>query len=129
MDHSNQRNKPDVNLPLLLAGPIIRRVDESSVYIWISTSKNVQAQVKIYRIVEPKDEKGNWANENNLKKSEDLAQSYHPQLQTIGKGVNSPLQLGDKLFVNLIVAKPLNNNNDLGSPHDDKNPLVFPTDE
>ena len=129
MDHSTQGNKPDVNLPLLLAGPVIRRVDESSVCIWISTSKNVQAQVRIYRIVELKDAKANLINDNNTQNRGNLAQSANHKLQAIGKGVNLPLQLGDNLFVNLIVAKPLGNYNENASHQNDKNSLEFPTNE
>ena len=36
-------------MPLLLAGPIIRRVDQTQVCIWIATSKSVYSKVEIYR--------------------------------------------------------------------------------
>ncbi|HYG00565.1 MAG TPA: hypothetical protein VD815_10770 [Candidatus Saccharimonadales bacterium] len=129
MDHSTQRNKPDVNLPLLLAGPIIRRVDESSVCIWISTSKNVQAQVKIYRIIGSIDAKKNLIIDNNTQNCGNPAQSVPHNLQAIGIGVNLPLQLGDNLFVNLIVAKPLANYNEHAGHLNDKDSLEFPTNE
>ena len=35
-------------MPLLLAGPIIRRVDKTQVCIWIATSKPVYTKVEIF---------------------------------------------------------------------------------
>lgn len=37
-------------LPLLLAGPILRRVEPNQVCIWIACSKNVSVQTEIFRV-------------------------------------------------------------------------------
>ncbi|WP_010093841.1 hypothetical protein [Ornithinibacillus scapharcae] len=39
-----------MTLPLLLAGPIIRRVEQNQVYIWLSTSRYVQIDAFFYSI-------------------------------------------------------------------------------
>ena len=39
-------------MPLLLAGPIIRRVDKTQVCIWIATSKAVYTIVEIFKFKE-----------------------------------------------------------------------------
>ncbi|WP_050181046.1 hypothetical protein [Domibacillus robiginosus] len=39
-----------MNLPVILSGPILRRVDQSSVFVWIATSKPFQISAKLYQI-------------------------------------------------------------------------------
>ena len=39
-----------VNLPVILSGPILRRVDPGSICIWIATSKPLQISAKLYHI-------------------------------------------------------------------------------
>ena len=41
-------------VPLLLAGPIIRRVDKTQVCIWIATSKAVNTKVEIFNFYRSK---------------------------------------------------------------------------
>ena len=41
-------------LPLLLAGPIIRRVDKTQVCIWIATSEAVNARLEIFNFYRSK---------------------------------------------------------------------------
>jgi hypothetical protein len=108
-------------MPLLLAGPMIRRVDQTQVCIWIATSKSVYSKVEIYR-------KGSI---NGLAVSkEDDVEGPNKQLNMyiVGEGNDSSLKLGENLYVSLIVARPLSftqikeyNRADLLS--------AFPTDE
>lgn len=37
-----------MQLPMILAGPIIRRVEEKSAYLWLATSKPVQVSATVY---------------------------------------------------------------------------------
>ncbi|MDQ3083393.1 MAG: hypothetical protein M3Q77_01095 [Thermoproteota archaeon] len=116
------------NMPLLLAGPIIRRVDKTQVCIWIATSKPVYTEVEIFNIkssingfVSNKD-----FNENVEK---ELRQEFsQPDMNVIGSGNNTSLKLGDNLYVSLIIARPFPSNE-----FDESNKpsllSTFPTDE
>jgi hypothetical protein len=118
----------EFTMPLLLAGPIIRRVDKTQVCIWIATSKPVYTKVQIFNskrsnigFVPGKD-----ANENNDK---DLGPDFSQNgMNVIGRGNTTSLKLGDNLYVSLIKAKPLPSNGPIGSntPNLISN---FPTDE
>lgn len=125
----------DFDIPILLAGPIIRRVDKSKICIWISTSKNVRARIKIFRIIKSsygisRNSSDNTFNEN-LSEDRNDALSYvkQPNLQLIGEGVHSPVQLGDNLFINLIIASPLRRHNNNRDSQSFTNLMEFPTDE
>ncbi|WP_148686354.1 hypothetical protein [Candidatus Nitrosocosmicus hydrocola] len=104
----NHAKKVDVEIPLLLAGPIIRRVEKSKVCIWISTSKKVQAKIRIFRIYGHEGGVQGNSSENIVPTTNDTLLETQPNLQLVGEGINTPLQLGDNLFINLIIAKPLN---------------------
>jgi hypothetical protein len=118
----------EFTMPLLLAGPIIRRVDKTQVCIWIATSKPVYTRVHIFNskrsnigFVPGKD-----ANENNDKElGPDFSQNG---MNVIGSGNTTSLKLGDNLYVNLIKARPFPSNEHIGS---NKPNLIsnFPTDE
>ncbi|HKU83845.1 MAG TPA: hypothetical protein VJP58_07365 [Candidatus Nitrosocosmicus sp.] len=115
-------------VPLLLAGPIIRRVDKTQVCIWIATSKAVSTKVEIFSFYESK---------NNFVLSKEVSEQANKELvprlsasnmHIIGSGKSTSLKLGDHLYVSLIVARPfpLNENNE-----DDKTNMLptFPTEE
>jgi hypothetical protein len=87
-------------MPLLLAGPIIRRVDQTHVCIWIATSKSVYSKVEVYR-------KGSINGLAVNKKDDDKGPGKQPNMHIIGKGNDISLKLGENLYVSLIVARPL----------------------
>lgn len=72
----------NMNLPPILSGPILRRVDKNQVNIWLATSENYDLSAKLY-IVE--------------QKYELLAVSVRSQ----------KLQLGKQLYVHLLTIFPL----------------------
>ncbi|MCM3790687.1 hypothetical protein M3221_20255 [Domibacillus indicus] len=39
-----------MDLPVILSGPVLRRVDQSNVFIWIATSKPFQISAKLYQL-------------------------------------------------------------------------------
>ena len=107
-------------LPLLLAGPILRRVEPNQVCIWIACSKNVSVQAEIFRVRVNSLEKIDKTHNDN----DDQSSIVDP----IGYGSTKSIRLGENLFIALVVARPLQpnieyNNN---SPHDK---MTFPTDE
>jgi len=127
--YNHTKKKVDVNIPLLLAGPIIRRVEKSKVCIWISTSKKVQAKIRIFRIDGL--EEGGQVNssENIVSNSNNTLLESPSNLQLVGEGINTPLQLGDNLFINLIIAKPLHQPNIKEVLKNDNKFQEFPTNE
>ena len=131
MNFSNHSEQADFKIPLLLAGPIVRRVEKSKIFIWISTSRNVQAKIRIFRIVNCTYEssKGSNPNEDVFPCQNDTSSAVQSNLQLIGEGINCPLQLGDNLFINLVKASPLKSpNGNQGSPNA-ANLIEFPTNE
>ena len=115
-------------MPLLLAGPIIRRVDKTQVCIWIATSKAVYARVDIFKFKESNSNSvpSGDVDENIDKK---LGPGFsQPDMQIIGSGHRASLKLGDNLYVSLIIARPFS----LNEPHESDKPNLlsnFPTDE
>jgi hypothetical protein len=71
------------------------------------------------------------SSENNVPINNDtlLESQSQTNLQLVGEGINSPLQLGDNLFINLIIAKPLHQINDNEVLKNDSKSLRFPTNE
>lgn len=73
-----------MNLNVVLAGPIVRRVDGNAAYFWIATSVDASVVAEVYR-----------ASSLNSDKPERL-----------GGGAAEILRLGERLFVHLVRAAP-----------------------
>src|SRR6476620_8850743 len=114
-------------MPLLLAGPIIRRVDKTQVSIWIATNKAVSTKVEIFSFYGSKSNftLSKAASEHTEK---GLVSSSCANMHPIGSGKSTSLKLGDNLYVSLIIARPFSSNE---YDTDDKTNLLctFPTDE
>ncbi|MBO1512703.1 hypothetical protein [Metabacillus bambusae] len=78
-----------MELPILLSGPIIRKVDPTQVYIWITTSKDFHIEADLYQI-------GNQTNKGDKQL----------QVRTKLKSV----RLGKQLFVHLVHITPSQEN-------------------
>lgn len=131
MNFSHHFKEVEADLPLLLAGPIVRRADRSKICVWISTSKNVQTKIRIFRIIRSankRSDKRRDSNENVFPRGNDAIED-RPNLQLIGEGINSPIQLGDNLFVNLVIASPLKDQDGSRDSHSIGNLIEFPTNE
>jgi hypothetical protein len=102
-------------LPLLLAGPILRRVEPSQVCIWIASSKAVSIQVEIFR-TDPDSLKRKIKNSNNNKHNQSKNKN------SIGLGSTKSIRLGENLYIGLVVARPLQSTGDTKTSS-------FPTDE
>lgn len=94
------------DLPLILAGPILRRVAKSEICVWIATSQNVRISMDIFQ----KDDKTSIRNESQkydiMEKNLENSNMHRKGLLKIGSGTNKFVEMGAQLFVNLIVAKP-----------------------
>ena len=115
-------------VPLVLAGPIIRRVDKTQVCIWIATSKAVASKVEIFNIYGSKS-KFAFSKELNEQANAELVPPLSPSnMKIIGSGKSTSLKLGDNLYVSLIVARPFS----LNEKNEDNNTKMlstFPTEE
>lgn len=77
-------------LPLLLAGPIVRRARPDEVLVWLCTSQSIDLGVELYSV--------------DGKRSSPTVNRGQP----IGRGVAlRRVRLGDKIFVHLLSAKPM----------------------
>jgi hypothetical protein len=76
-----------MKLPILLSGPIIRRVDTSSVAIWIATSRRFQISAELFEIE---------GTENAFK--------YHLVSDLTE---TKTIRVGKRLFINMITIKPM----------------------
>jgi hypothetical protein len=98
-DHT--KGTKDLKLPLLLAGPILRRAEPKQVCIWIACSRAVQIRAEILRILD--------LNENNPNKGE----LKNTKTAIIGLGTAKSIQLGERLHVALVIARPMQPDNDI----------------
>jgi hypothetical protein len=79
-----------LSTPVILSGPILRRVEPERVCIWIATSKPATVKAHIYRL---RDLKNN--NSSNI---------------AISVGTTKTLRLGEMLHVALVIALPISAN-------------------
>src|SRR5688572_12066284 len=115
-------------LPLLLAGPMIRRVDKTQVCIWIATSKSVNSKVEIFRKGSINGHVINKKDDNEGLDKEPKTRFSQLNMHIIGNGNDSSLKLGENLHVSLINARPFS----LTQIDENKKPNLlstFPTDE
>ena len=103
-------------LPLLLAGPILRRVEPSQVCIWIACSKAVSIQAEIFRVEPDSLEKRKI--EYSYSSKDNQSKNTNP----IGLGSTKSIRLGENLYVGLVVARPLQSTSETKTSS-------FPTDE
>lgn len=111
------------NLPLILAGPILRRVESNRVCVWIATSKKVDITIDILQrpnITNTSNVSDSNTNNNNNNNKEIIEIPFHKNkpnpdslsndrkatLNGIGTGKNTFVQLGDCLFINILDAVP-----------------------
>ena len=95
-------------LPLVLAGPVLRRVTENEVWVWLATSCSVHVSGYVmtsesdswlvYRLPDPDITTNNWQD-------------------SVGYGEQSSIQYGNRLFITLLKLAP---NEDV---------VAFPTDD
>jgi len=93
-------------IPLLLAGPIIRRVDKTQVCIWIATSKAIYTKIEIFKF---KKSNSDFVSSKDVNKNIDEEPGPHfsqSDIHIMGSGNGTSLKLGDNLYVSLIIARP-----------------------
>ncbi len=79
-----------VLFPALLAGPIIRRLDSSEVFVWVATSKEFAISAEIFKI-------------NTIDDTDEHYSQIWSNTET------EMVQFGENLFINLIKITPFSN--------------------
>lgn len=122
-----------LTLPILLAGPILRRVDRNQVCIWVAFSRSVHIKAEIFRFADL--QKIDLDEKTQLKKTNDNENGA----VVIGLGNAKSLRLGENLHIALVIAHPLhetvNVRSEISSSDDATDNTIatkgvdFPTDE
>ncbi|HEY9576198.1 MAG TPA: hypothetical protein VIR64_00845, partial [Pseudobacillus sp.] len=81
-----------MELPVILAGPVLRRVETHKVYVWIATSSPFKIEAQLYMI-----------NQNQEAASYDYSLLNH-------YSHTESIELGQRLFIHLIHITPMNGN-------------------
>jgi hypothetical protein len=76
---------PSIQFPLILAGPLLRRVEPTQVYFWIVTSQRCKVKANLYKIHDS---------------------DRYEKLESISE--TKTVRMGKKIFIHLIKAIPLN---------------------
>jgi hypothetical protein len=101
-----KENEPDgLMLPMLLAGPILRRADPSQVCIWIACSGSFHITAEIFRFRSLL-QKGAEVHEQKIEIKQ-ANNNVKIGAQVIGRGTAKSLRLGEHLHIALVVAHPL----------------------
>lgn len=103
-------NDTPMNLPRILAGPILRRCESSKIFIWLATSEQLSITVEVFTIdfdVSPP-----VISDSALSTETDLEQ----------------IKLGQKLWINLLKVEPSFSSTQISS-RSQYHPRSFPTDQ
>jgi hypothetical protein len=116
-----EEGKASSKLPTLLAGPILRRVEQNQVCIWIACSKAVDIRAEVFLLsdIEKKTNTGSINSENN-----DQTKSINP----IGLGSAQSIRLGEELYIGLVIVHPIQPDKESNRSSNDIKKR-FPTDE
>jgi hypothetical protein len=107
--------KKDLSFPTLLAGPMLRRAEPEQVCIWLASSKPVSIRTEIFRV-------------DDLKKTRDTHESK-TKVKAIGLGSAESLRLGERLYVGLVIARPIQVEEDVVDNDSHTSKVGFPTDD
>ena len=120
MDQKRTMAGQNNQFPILLAGPILRRSEPEQVCIWLACSRPTHIKATIFRYDDLKsnEEESRKKNANDNGKSEQ---------EPIGVGTTRTLQFGEFLFIGLVKAKPIAQD-DRNNYSDSTGKFNFPTD-
>jgi hypothetical protein len=101
-------------LSVLLAGPILRRVDPNQVGIWTACSRPVTLRASVFRAT----------NMRNTKSTKEILDGKESSI--IGFGTTESIKLGKHLHIALVSAHPIVTSRDSDALQEKKS--TFPTD-
>jgi hypothetical protein len=105
-----------VHLPILLAGPVLRRAEPEQVCIWVACSRPVTIKAEIFRF----DDELTIPNISKKNNNDEINNTI-----PIGLGSSEAIQLGERLYVGLVRVHPILRNKHTNHP---TKKLSFPTD-
>jgi hypothetical protein len=135
-DTTPEKESKPPTLPILLAGPILRRADPKQVCIWIACSRPAHVTAEIFRYADLN--KIDRNKKTKIKETNDDKATTTAAAAPIGLGTAKSLRLGEHLHIALIVAHPfrpemtnITNNFDIsnGTNVTPSDRAEFPTDE
>lgn len=85
-------------LPILLAGPVLRRAEPEQVCIWIACSRPVTIKAEIFRFNDELTTPNISKKDNNDKANQTII---------IGLGSSQAIRLGERLYVGLVRVRPI----------------------
>jgi hypothetical protein len=98
-------NRNGLMLPMLLAGPILRRADPSQVCIWIACSMPFHMTAEIFQFRSLLQKRAYQQEQKaEIKQADNNAKTSAP---AIGYGTAKSLRLGENLHIALVIAHPL----------------------
>lgn len=86
------------HLPILLAGPVLRRAEPEQVCIWIACSRPVTIKAEIFRFNDESTTPNISKKDNNDKVNQTII---------IGLGSSEAIRLGERLYVGLVRVHPI----------------------
>jgi hypothetical protein len=94
-----------LTLPMLLAGPILRRAEPSQVCIWVACRMPFQITAEIFQFRSLlQKEEDQYEQKAGIKQADNNAKEGAP---IIGRGTANSIRLGENLHIGLVVAHPL----------------------
>lgn len=106
-DAKKKEETKALSLPLILAGPILRRADTNQVCIWIACSKAVHLTAEIFRFADLRDTYQNMLADENKGTNHNKITTTAAAASVIGIGDAKSLRLGEHLHIALVAAHPL----------------------
>jgi hypothetical protein len=128
LSSDSKEKKDSYQLPTLLAGPILRRVEQNQVCIWIACSKAVDIRAEVFLLSDLEKKNTNGSSSYIEGRNDDQTKGIKP----IGLGSAQSIRLGEQLHIGLVIVRPiqLDIEGDRSSSNIENNVKAsFPTDD
>lgn len=123
-----KEKKDSYELPTLLAGPMLRRVEQNQVCIWIACSKAVDIRAEVFLLSDLEKKNTNGSSSYIEGRNDDQTKGIKP----IGLGTAQSIRLGEQLHIGLVIVRPIQldiEGNRSSSSIENNVKASFPTDD
>jgi hypothetical protein len=123
-----KEKKDSYELPTLLAGPMLRRVEQNQVCIWIACSKAVDIRAGVFLLSDLEKKNTNGSSSYIEGRNDDQTKDIKP----IGLGTAQSIRLGEQLHIGLVIVRPIQldiEGNRSSSSKENNVKASFPTDD
>lgn len=128
LSSDTEKRKDSSQLPTLLAGPILRRVEQNQVCIWIACSKAVDIRAEVFLLSDLEKKKTDSSSSYTEGGNDDQTKGIKP----IGLGSAQSIRLGEQLHIGLVIVRPIRldmESNRSSSNVENNVKASFPTDD